>query len=111
MSARKITDELAKSLAGGHGEDWLELVVELEAPPSADVAGASRADKIAARKEAFALVAGPLAEHIRGLGGEVTGEVWLNNSMRARVAKRMAPALSANESVKMLDLPRQLKVD
>ena len=109
MTGAKITDALAESLAVGHSDDRLELIVELTAPVDAPSTGANRAAMIAARKAAFSLAAAPIAEQIREMGGEITGEAWINNSMRARLAKRHAPALSANESVKRLDLPRQLE--
>jgi hypothetical protein len=111
MESEKISQPLAESLRDPHGDDWLDVIVELGAPEVTHDPLVSRAAHISACKEAFARHAGPVVDRIRTLGGEVTDQAWINGSLRARLAKNMVPALSSENLVTRLDLPRGLKAD
>jgi hypothetical protein len=71
----------------------------------------SRAEKIAAHKKLFARQAKPVVDEIRRLGGEVTGEAWINGSLRIRLARKMVPMLSEQDQVARLDLPHAIQAD
>ena len=66
---------------------------------------ADRAMKMEARKRAFEQQAEPVVRLIQSLGGEVTGQAWINSSLRARLDKNMISSLSTNSNVSRLDLP------
>lgn len=87
----------------------LDLIVEL-APASFDAVG-TRAEKIAARKAAFAAQSEPLIAKIRELGGDVTEQAWLNGTMHATLPKAAVRSLSEADEVSRLDLPHALKPD
>ncbi len=108
MNCEKISPPLSEFLKETSGEDWLDLVVELTEPAEADVATSSGGAKIAARKEQFARQAKPVSDQIRRMGGEVTGEAWINGSLRVRLAKKMIPVLSKERLVARLDLPHKI---
>src|SRR5260370_32826070 len=94
MNAEKVSQPLAESLRKQESNDLLDVIVEIAAPLADDVPGSSQAEKIAARKATFAQQAQPVSDRIRRLGGEVTGQAWINGCLRARVAKNAVPALS-----------------
>lgn len=111
MESGKISPPLAESLQDTRGDGWLDVIVELGEPAVPVDPKASRPANISARKEAFARHAEPIVERIRSLGGEVTGQAWINGSLRARLSRNMVPALSSESLITRLDLPRTLKAD
>jgi hypothetical protein len=111
MSSEKISNSLSESLREADADESIDLVVEVGGAGVAEPPGLGRAEKIAARKAAFAQSAEPVAQEIRRLGGEVIGQAWINGSIRARVAKRMIPALSEESRVTRLDRPRIIQAD
>jgi hypothetical protein len=111
MDSDKISGPLAESLQDPATGDWLDVIVELGEPAAEDAPAGSRAVKIAARKEAFARQAEPVAARIRGLGGEVTGQAWINGTLRVRLGKHAVPTLSQDSGIARIDLPHILKAD
>jgi hypothetical protein len=111
MGSEKISAPLAERLEHPEGDDWLDVVVELGEGPTEEDPHAPRAAKISARKEAFARQAEPVAAKIRSLGGEVTGEAWINATLRARLDRNMIAALSKENRIARIDLPHMLKSD
>ncbi len=111
MIAEKISQPLAESLRNQESDDLMDVIVEIAAPPADDAPGSSQAEKIASRKAAFAQQAQPVSDKIRRLGGELTGQAWINGSLRARVTKNAVPALSDEALAARLDLPRMLQAD
>src|SRR5258708_1085880 len=109
MPYEKLSRKLAEALQNSNHEDHLDVVLELHQPPPDAPVGGGRAEQIAARKAAFAKHAQSVASQIRSLGGEVTGEAWINSTMRARLSRNMVSALSEAPQVKTLDVPHQLK--
>jgi len=111
MANNKLSPKLTEALQNFNPEGPLDVVLELQEPVPVASAGTGRAEQIAARKEAFSKGADAVAGQILSLGGEVTGQAWINNTMRARLTKKMVSALSEVPHVKALDLPRQLQAD
>lgn len=111
MSTEKISPPLLESLQQTEGDDWLDLIVELAPEGDMSASVTSRAEKIAARKKQFARQAKPVADEIRRLGGEVTGEAWINGSLRIRLAKKMVPMLLHQDQVARLDLPHAIQAE
>lgn len=111
VSSGKISSSLSESLREADADDWIDLVVEVGGVKVAEQPGSDRAAKISARKAAFAQSAKPVAEEIRRLGGEVLGQAWINNTIRARVAKKMIPELTETALVSRLDTPRTIQAD
>lgn len=109
MSA-KISPPLADALEEG-GNDPVDVIVEVASPRAADVPGASRAEKIANLKAAFDRSAQPVAARIRGMGGEVTGEAWINCSLRARLPRKLVQTLADEDQVVKLDLPGRIRAE
>ena len=110
MNSTKVTPQLEARLAAADEADELDIIVELQPSPSPD-APANRAQRIAAMKEAFRQQAQPVAEAIEQAGGQVTGQAWLNQTVRARVPARVVKELSTLERVASFDVPHQLESD
>jgi hypothetical protein len=110
MVSGKLTPKLTEALET-LTQGPLEVVVELHEPHPGVAIGAGRAEQMAARKSAFSKHAEAVAGQIRSLGGEVTGEAWINGTMRARLPKEMVSALSEVPQVKTLDIPRPIQAD
>jgi len=111
MNIEKISQPLAEALQDAQSEDWVDVIVEIAGSAAPVSPGSSRAEKIAARKETFSRKAAPVANQIRRMGGEVTGQAWLNESIQARVPKKMVDALSDETQVARIDLPRRIQAD
>ncbi len=111
MANEKLSPKLTEALQNSSAEGPLDVVVELQQPAPVAPAGTGRAEQIAARKEAFSKGADAIAGQILSLGGEVTGQAWINNTIRARLTKTMVSALSEAPHVKALDVPHQLQAD
>lgn len=111
MSLNKLSQDLNESLRGRTGEDFVDVVVEIAGRPPMESPSTSRAQRIAARKEAFERRVAPVAEQIRQLGGEVSGQAWINCSVRARVPKRGLASLSESAEVSRIDLPHKIEAE
>ena len=108
--ALKVSEDLVAALESAGDDELVDVVVEL-APSAAPDEGLSRAEKIAARKEAFDRDGGPVVAAIQGAGGEVLGVAWINQTMKARVPRRAVEALADLEEVTQLDATRALELD
>src|SRR5438045_3647743 len=94
MVPEKISPTLAESLLTQADDSWVDVILELPVSRATDLPGTSRPERIAQLKKDFAIHAEPLVQKIRNMGGEIKGEAWLNNSVCARVATHMIPALT-----------------
>jgi hypothetical protein len=71
-----------------------------------ELGGASRDKSSAdALREAFRQAATPVAEAINNLGGEVTGEAWINQTLRARLPAKSVGRLSDVDEVRAVAVP------
>lgn len=106
--SEKLTEELNKTGAA----DVLDVIIELRrgADPAA-AASLPRNEKIAAMKEAFTRSVAPVEEAVRGIGGEVTGHAWINQTVRARVPADRVRELSEHEHIEVLDAPHPIETD
>jgi hypothetical protein len=115
MRVPKASGELDERASAASDDELLDVIVELKLPAGTSAGlestHQSRAQKIAAQKSAFQQAAQPLAELIARGGGEVTGEVWLNKTLRARVPARFLPKLGEEGMVSALDVARKLDRD
>ena len=109
MQSEKLTRDLAKVAALAAVGDLVEVVLEIDSrAATAARAYTSRSDKVRALKEVFARESVPVTAAIEGLGGEVTGSAWINQTMCARVPARGLDELSRLDSVALLDVPHRL---
>lgn len=111
MNASKLSPSLKKRLDRAAPGEMIEVVVELHPTPILEGAAADRDERIAALHDAFAQRAAPLEAVVRASGGEVTGAVWLNETIRARVPAATVAALSGHPEVMLVDLPRALRLE
>jgi len=111
MSDGKLSPKLAETLQDSSDESPVDLVLELHDPPAPAHASSDRAQQIAARKQAFSKHAESVAGEVRSLGGEVTGEAWINSTLKVRIPRSEISRLSAAPQVKKLDLPHALQPD
>ena len=110
MNASKLSRELADRLAGARSGEVVDVVVELQPRSFARDAAASRAERVAAAREAFRREAAPVETAIRSAGGEVLGAAWINQTVRARIPADRIARLAELAEVHLLDVPRALKL-
>ena len=100
----KITPALDSVESIGQSDDLVDVVVELDGSVHGQ-------NDVAARKSAFAELAKPVSDAITDLGGEVLGEAWINQTLRARVPGSRVRDLSTLDEVMLVDVPREIKPD
>ena len=71
----------------------------------------NRAEKIATLKENFIRDLAPVEQAVRDAGGELTGQAWINRTVRARVPSECLKQLSEQEQVAKLDVPHAIEQD
>ncbi len=99
----KLTSDVESLIHDVDGERVVEVVIELDAP---------RGDMdIAELKASFSRLARPVAEHIARLGGEITGEAWINQTLKARLPAERIPQLSHLAHVGTVDVPHRITLD
>ena len=106
MNEHKLSSTLSSKLAEEEG--MMELVVELHAAPAP---AGTRAEKMAAMKSSYEAQSKPVIDKVHELGGEVTGQTWLNATMRVSVPKESVASLSDSEQVSRLDVPSAITPD
>ena len=113
MNPVKLTSVLATRVEEADDDEVLDIVLELKpaAGTVADTSAGTRAEKIAARQEAFSHSSLPVETAIRQAGGEVVASAWINQTVRARVPAKGVGQLSDLEPVAVVDLPRALEPD
>jgi len=108
----KVTEELRKELEKSDTSKMLDVVIELrpESEPGAQQPQ-TRAEKIAALKENFTRDLAPVEQAVRNAGGELTGQAWINRTVRARVPTDCVKQLSEQEQVAKVDVPHAIEQD
>lgn len=108
----KVTEQLRKELERSDAPELLDVVIELrpESEPKA-LQPQSRAEKIAALKESFIRDLRPVEQAVRNAGGELTGQAWINRTVRARVPLDCVKQLSEQEQVAKVDVPHAIEQD
>lgn len=108
----KLTEQLSEVLQSKDASDLIDVIVELY-PSAEDEAAApqTRSERIAQSKSAFNRKIIPLEETIKSIGGEITGQAWINETLRARVPADKVSLLSDHEEVAKLDIPHPLVRD
>jgi hypothetical protein len=111
MEAR-LNEELLQVLESMDAAELVDVIVEVRegegrepAPPQ------TRNQRIAHLKETFRRKIVPLQEAIRSIGGEVTGEAWLNQTLRVRLPAGNVSRLCDHDEVASLDVPHALERD
>ena len=108
----KLTRQLNQVLQSKDPSDFVEVIVELypsEEPQT--TAPLTRDEKIAQSKAAFEKKIGPLEQTIKSIGGEITGQAWINETLRVRVPADKVGSLSDLDDVAKLDVPHSLIPD
>jgi hypothetical protein len=108
----KVTEELLEALERSDASEMLDVVIELrpENEPKTRQPQ-SRAEKIAVLKENFIRDLAPVEEAVRDAGGELTGQAWINRTVRARVPTECVKKLSEQEQVAKVDVPHAIEQD
>jgi len=108
----KVSEQLLERLEKPDAFEMLEVVIELRSPDEAKTKTAqSRAEKIAAMKENFLQAVAPVEEAVRSIGGELTGQAWINRTVRARVPTHGVKKLSEQDQIAKVDVPHAIKQD
>lgn len=108
----KVTEQLRKELERSDASKMLDVVIELrpENEPKTRQPQ-NRAEKIATLKENFIRDLAPVEQAVRDAGGELTGQAWINRTVRARVPSECLKQLSEQEQVAKLDVPHAIEQD
>jgi hypothetical protein len=90
--------------ANADADRLLDVVVELHE----DTAATQSMESL---RESFEHAKQPVVDTIAKAGGEVTGDAWLNRTLRAQVPGRALKELSDLDAVRALDVPHTLTAD
>jgi hypothetical protein len=99
----KITSDLAAELDAADSANLVDVVVELVGEPEGDDMSAAR--------DAFERAAAPVSQVISGVGGEILGGAWLNQTLRARVPAEAVGQVADADGVSLVDVPHALEAD
>jgi hypothetical protein len=99
----KITRDLAAEIDAADSANLVDVVVEL--------VGDSEGNDMAAAKAAFERAAGPVSQVISGVGGEILGGAWLNQTLRARVPAEAVGQVADADGVSLVDVPHAIEAD
>ena len=104
----KLTPILKARVQQAARGDMLDLIFELPRHSVEATPGLTREERIAPVRDAFRHDATPLEHAITAAGGTVTGEAWINQTLRARVPVEALSTLASLDEVVSIDLPRTL---
>jgi len=108
----KLTEQLSEVLQAKDASDLVDVIVELYRTEKNEPAiPQTRNERIAHLKEAFNRKIVPLEETIKTIGGEITGQAWINQTVRARLPADKVSLLSDHDEVAKLDVPHPLMRD
>jgi hypothetical protein len=108
----KVSEQLLEQLEKPDADEMLDVVIELRSPDTPQTKAAqSRAEKIAAMKQNFLQDVEPVEEAVRSVGGELTGQAWINRTVRARVPTVGVRKLSEQDQIAKVDVPHALERD
>ncbi|MBN1609257.1 MAG: hypothetical protein JW940_21685 [Polyangiaceae bacterium] len=99
-----VTAALEQLAGSRDATELLDVVVELRQDPAA-------AESVDQLRRSFGQMRVPVEKTISDLGGTVTGEAWINHTLRAQVPARGVSELSRVGTVRALDVPHQLEAD
>jgi hypothetical protein len=105
----KVTGELVSRIETSDADGLVDVVVELAPLEEPAVETRDRQAAIQARKDGFRVAAEPIVETIRSCGGEVTGEAWINQTLRARVPASAIALIAAEDTVAVVDVPHTIE--
>lgn len=104
MRDTKLSPALQARAAEAPAPDALiDVVVELEPVADAPDAGALRA--------AFDRSAAPVLDAIGQAGGEVLGQTWINQTVRARIPAERLGDVAGLAPVMAVDVPHRIEAD
>jgi hypothetical protein len=109
MDPSKLSPSLAGHLEQAGRDDLVDLVLELHPAAAPETGGASRSERVAAAREAFAQGAAPVEHAVHSAGGQVLDSAWINQTLRARVPAGAVAGLARLDAVRVLDLPHALR--
>ena len=101
----KMTSGLAEKFQAVPGEERLDVVLELGHDAMAALDGAGSVEQA---RNVFAGYTKPMKEKILSLGGDITGEAWLNGTLQAKLTRHAVESLDDEPAVARVDLPRTL---
>lgn len=102
----KVTPPLADKLRELPREEEVEVVVEFG---EETIDALDRADNVEQMRAVFAGYTAPLKAKIQSLGGDITGEGWLNGTLQCKMSKSAVESLDDEPAIARVDLPRALE--
>lgn len=108
-----LTPSLVESAARKIAGELMDVIVELPRPPRRNSVPSNepRTARISIREAEFEKLSAPVRELIHSLGGQVLGQAWINNTLKARVPAGALETLDSAENVRLVDLSHRLKRD
>lgn len=102
----KMTPLLADRFRNLPLEEAVDVVLELGDEAIRALDGASSVQQM---KACFQGYAAPLKDKIKSMGGDVTGEGWLNGTLQAKLTRGAAESLTSDPAIARLDVPKVLE--
>jgi hypothetical protein len=112
----KVSEQLSELLQSKEPSDYVDVIVELHQTDEDEASGQggaplTRNERITQSKDRFDRRIVPLQETIRKIGGEITGQAWINETLRVRVPADKVKLLSDDDDVAKVDIPHPLTRD
>lgn len=102
----KMTPVLTEKFNELLPDELLDVVLEFDDDA---IQALDHADSTDQMREIFAGYSKPVRDKIKLLGGNITGEGWLNGTLQAKLTRQALESLSNEPSVARVDLPHQLQ--
>src|SRR5438874_1848933 len=103
----KLSPVLENHLETAKPDDWVDVVLEVNEDPPAELPS-ERSKRYAAADKHFTSSNQNLIQHIQDAGGQVLDKSWLSGAIKARVRANDIERLRSLDNVKLIDLPRRL---
>jgi hypothetical protein len=108
----KLSEQLRQLLQSKDASELVDVIVELHHDEEDNAeTPQTRNQRIVHLKETLNRKLVPLQETIQSIGGEVTGQVWLNQTLRVRLPADKVGLLCDHDEVARLDVTHSLQRD
>lgn len=109
MANEKWSEKLKEYAAAAGADSPLSVILELKKTIPEVLREGSPTQRMQQLRQSFEQQANQLKETIHSLGGEVTGEAWLNSTIAAKLPPKALHAMGREENVHHIDVPHPIE--
>lgn len=109
MANDKWSQRLKEYAAAAGPDNHLSVVLELNQTASKTPSDGSPTQRMQQLRQSFEEQAKEMKKAIESMGGQVTGEAWLNATISAKLPPKALEAIGREENVQRIDVPHLLE--